>query len=62
MVIVSGIVFGRPHFSVEVDESLDTIAFKDAIGGIIIHGGVQAYVFNKDCRHMFFQFIIVMRA
>ena len=44
-------------FVVQVDECPYPLAFKEPVGGIIVHCGVQAHVLNGNCRHMFSKFV-----
>ena len=49
--------FGAAAFIVQVDKGPYPSALKKAVGGIIVHCGAQADVFNGKSRHMFFQFM-----
>ena len=49
--------FWAAAFIVQVDKGPYPPALKKAVGGIIVHCGVQADVFNGNSRHMFFQFM-----
>lgn len=44
-----------PAFIVEVNERPDPAVFQEPVGWVVVHGGVEAYVHGKECRHMFFQ-------
>lgn len=55
--MVSGIVFGRPHLSFGSMNVRIPPVFKEPVGGVVVHCGVQAHVFNGNCQHMFFQFM-----
>ena len=56
IVMVSGIVFGRPHLSFR-PMNARTFLFKEAAGGVIVHCGVQAYVFHGKSSHIFSHFM-----
>lgn len=49
--------FRPPAFIIQVDKSPDLFSFQQTVSRVIIHGGVQAHVFNGNSRHMFFQFM-----
>lgn len=44
-------------FVVEVNESADFTCFQEFIDRIFVHGGVKAHIFDRDVRHMLFQFM-----
>ncbi len=48
---------GPPAFIVEVDKCPDLPVFQEAVSGVVVHGGVEAYVLGRECGHMLFQFM-----
>ena len=49
--------FGPAAFAVKVDKSADTAILQETVSGHIVHGRIQAHVFNRKGRHMFFHFV-----
>lgn len=49
--------FGSAAFIIEVNESADMPVFQQGIGGIVVHGGIQAHIPYGKRGHMFLQFM-----
>ena len=49
--------FGPAAFAVKVDKSPDTAFLQETVSRHIVHGRIQAHIFNRKGRHMFFHFV-----